>query len=140
MLVDTPYVRRPTSTFRKKLVNIVKQVKPTLHLQPIPRPFPKVQTWFARKDPVPRKLLSHVVYNVNCRDCTASYVGKMCRQVTRRFEQHGKQKSSFPYLPQQFNLNKPFSAIFTRATETKMALMRKVHIWYFIVWNKHIVI
>ncbi|CAF0809978.1 unnamed protein product [Rotaria sordida] len=79
-----------------------KQVKPTLHLQPIPRPFPKVQTLFARKDPVPRKLLSNVVYNVNCTGCSASYIRKTWRQVSRRFEEHGKMRLlSFP-PPQHF--------------------------------------
>jgi hypothetical protein len=92
LLVDIPYVSRPTSSFGKKLVNITKQVNPEFHLQPIPRPLPKVQTLFARKDPVPRELLSNVVYNVNCLDCSASYIGKTCRQVARRFVEHGREK------------------------------------------------
>ncbi|CAF3990194.1 unnamed protein product [Rotaria sordida] len=79
-----------------------KQVKPTLHLQPIPRPFPKVQTLFARKDPVPRKLLSNVVYNVNCTGCSASYIRKTWRQVSRRFEERGKMRLLSSPPPQHF--------------------------------------
>ncbi|CAF5057987.1 unnamed protein product, partial [Rotaria sp. Silwood1] len=77
-------------------------VKPTLHLQPIPRPFPKVLTLFARKDPVPRELLSNVVYNVNCTGCSAGYIGKTCRQVSRRFEEHGKVRLPSSPPPQHF--------------------------------------
>ena len=92
ILVDIPYVGRLTSTFGKKLINISKQAKPTSHVQPIPRPGPKIQTFFAKKDPIPKELLSNVVYKVNCTCCSASYIGKTCRQISRRFEEHGREK------------------------------------------------
>lgn len=92
VFVDIPFVGRPTTTFGKKLVNIAKQANPSLHVQPIPRPPPKIQTMFPRKDPIQRDLLSNVVYNVNCSDCSASYIGKTSRQVSRRFEEHGQEK------------------------------------------------
>lgn len=90
LLIDIPYVGRTTSLLGKKLVNIAKQVEPSFHVQPIPRPFPKIQSFFARKDPIPRQLLSNVVYNIPCSDCPASYIGKTCRQISRRFEEHGQ--------------------------------------------------
>jgi hypothetical protein len=94
ILVDLPYVGRPTTTLGKKLVHIAKQANPLVHVQPIPRPPSKIQTMLPRKDPIPRNLLSNVVYNVNCSDCSAGYIGKTCRQVSRRFEEHGKEKRS----------------------------------------------
>src|SRR5262249_54041001 len=41
------------------------------------------------KDPIPKDLKSGVVYQVNCADCDAFYIGKTIRQVTRRFKEHG---------------------------------------------------
>ena len=90
ILADIPFVGRPTISYGKKLVNIAKQVEPTFHIQPIYRTFPKVQSLFARKDPVPRQLLSNVVYNIPCVDCPAGYIGKTYRQVSRRLEEHGQ--------------------------------------------------
>ena len=91
ILVGIPYVGRLTSSLEKKWINIAKHVKPTLHVQPIPWPFPKVQTFFSRKDPIPRELLSNVVY-VRCTCCSASYIAKTCRQIIRRFAEHGKER------------------------------------------------
>lgn len=54
ILVDLPYVGRPTTTLGKKLVHIAKQANPSVHVQPITRPPPKIQTMLPRKDPIPR--------------------------------------------------------------------------------------
>jgi hypothetical protein len=89
VLVDVPYVGRPSLTLGKKLINIAKQIEPTFCVQPIQRPFPKIQSFFARKDPIPSSLVSNVVYRISCTDCSATYIGKTCRQVTRRFSEHG---------------------------------------------------
>ena len=89
LMVDVPFIGRPSLVLGKKFLNIAKQVEPTRHVQPILRPFPKVQRLFARKDPIPKSLLSNVVYNISCMDCSASYIGKTNRQITRRLEEHG---------------------------------------------------
>jgi hypothetical protein len=44
--------------------------------------------FFAQKDPVPRQLLSNMVYSVSCMGCPTSYIGKTCRQISQRFEEH----------------------------------------------------
>ena len=80
ILIDLPYVRRLTSTSGKKLINIVKEAKPTLHVQPISHSFSKVQTFFLQEKIVSKKLLSNVVYKVNCTCCSASYIGETCYQ------------------------------------------------------------
>lgn len=82
ILCDVPFVGRPSSAFGKKLINISKQIKPNIQLQPIPRPFPKLQSFFARKDPLPKESLSHVVYNVHCNSCPANNIGKTTRKIS----------------------------------------------------------
>ncbi|CAF4576950.1 unnamed protein product, partial [Rotaria sp. Silwood2] len=88
-LIDIPYTGKFTTTFGKKLISLVKQVCPQIHLQPIARPPPSAGTCFISKDPVPKNLQSGVVYQVNCADCDAFYIGKTIRQVTRRLKEHG---------------------------------------------------
>ena len=67
-------------------------------MQPIPRSFPSVQAMFPRKVRLPKELTSHVAYNTNCKDCSASYIGKTFRQLERRFAEHGKPKDIPPKL------------------------------------------
>ncbi|CAF1542476.1 unnamed protein product [Didymodactylos carnosus] len=70
-------------------MNLVKKVRPEIHIQPIPRPSPSVSTFFPVKDLIPKDLQSHIVYQLNCLDCEASYIGKTIRQIKRRLKEHG---------------------------------------------------
>jgi hypothetical protein len=89
LLIDIPYIGRPTTVLGKRLINLASQIRPQTHLQPIPRPPPTIQTSFPRKDPIPSYLQSHIVYNLECNNCQASYIGKTDRQALRRFREHG---------------------------------------------------
>ncbi|CAF4598635.1 unnamed protein product, partial [Rotaria sp. Silwood2] len=89
LLIDIPYVGRPTTVLGKRLINLASNIQPHIHLQPIPRPPPSLQALFPRKDPIPNYLQSHLVYNIKCNDCDASYIGKTNRQAIRRFREHG---------------------------------------------------
>ncbi|CAF1618816.1 unnamed protein product [Didymodactylos carnosus] len=70
-------------------MNLVKKVRPEIHIQPIPRPSPSVSTFFPVKDLILKDLQSHIVYQLNCLDCEASYIGKTIRQIKRRLKEHG---------------------------------------------------
>ena len=97
-LIDIPYVGCLTTSYGKKLINLAKPICPQVYIQPIPRPFPSVQAKFPRKDRLPKELTFHLVYNINCKDCSASYIGKIFRQPERRFAEHGKPKDIRPKL------------------------------------------
>ena len=88
LLVDIPYVGKPTKMLEKRLINLAAQIKPQVNLQPIPRPPPSIQTLFPRKCPVPKHLQSGIVYEIRCNNCNASYIGKTKRQAIRRIEEH----------------------------------------------------
>ena len=45
--------------------------------------------YFPVKNQLPNRLKSNVVYKLNCLDCDASYIGKTCRHVKKRFVEHG---------------------------------------------------
>ena len=91
-LIDIPYVGRLTASFGKKLVKLAKSISPQLHIQPVPRPLPSIQSFFPRKDAQPKNFASYIVYRVNCKKCPASYIGMTTRQAERRFIEHGKHK------------------------------------------------
>ena len=40
------------------------------------------------KSPIPKELRSHVVYQIDCSGCNASYVGQTCRHLTTRLTEH----------------------------------------------------
>ena len=116
-MVNVPFTGRLSLILGKKLMNIAKQVEPSLHVQPILRPFLKVQSLFARKDPIPKSLLSNVVYNISCMDCSASYIGKTNCQITRRFEEHGY-SISIDLSPLQSSQTPPLKSCPTPLTST----------------------
>ena len=89
VLVDIPFVGRPTSVFGKQLINLANHIDPRIKLQPIARPPPATKTFFPRKDPIPKQLQSRLVYKIQCNECSASYIGKTIRQAARRLPEHG---------------------------------------------------
>ncbi|CAF1659013.1 unnamed protein product [Adineta ricciae] len=92
LLIDIPFVGRPSIVLGKKLINFVKQTRPDIKLQPIPRPPPSVQQQLPRKDPVQKHLQSHLVYQIQCMDCDATYIGKTIRHAITRHIEHGAPK------------------------------------------------
>ena len=94
LLVDIPFVGRPTAILGRRLSNIAKQVRPDITLQPIPRSFPTIQKLFPRKDPVDKNLQANIVYKIHCEECPAKYIGKTWRQATRRHVAHGAASTS----------------------------------------------
>ncbi|CAF1262110.1 unnamed protein product, partial [Adineta ricciae] len=104
-LIDIPYTGQPTLTLGKKLINIVKQVRPDIVLQPIPRPAPKIQTIFPRKDSLDKNLQANIVYKIACKNCSDEYIGKTYRQAIRRHIEHGasptliRSRQQIPNIP-----------------------------------------
>ncbi|CAF1553686.1 unnamed protein product [Adineta ricciae] len=96
LLVDIPFVGRPSFVLGKKLINFVKQTRPDIKLQPIPRPPLSVQQQLPRKDPIQKDLQSHLVYEIHCKDCDAKYIGKTIRHAITRHTEHGAPKHSHP--------------------------------------------
>jgi hypothetical protein len=71
LLIDIPYVGRPIVVLGKRLIKITSKIHPQLKLQPIPRPPPAVRDLLPQKDPIPKDIQSHLVYEIKCQDCNA---------------------------------------------------------------------
>ena len=93
IFIDIPYIGRPTEILGKRIINIAKQLNPQLQLYPIHRPPPSISKSFPTKDLVPKELQSNIVYQINCSNCDASYIGKTIRQASRRLQEHSGSSS-----------------------------------------------
>ncbi|CAF1004927.1 unnamed protein product [Rotaria magnacalcarata] len=107
----------------------------------MPHPFPKVQSFFLRKDPSPRQLLSNVVYNVPCDDCSVSYIAaSQCSQkaipivvstitttttTTEKVEPH-RTKRNKPIVDYAMN-EKLFDLAIKEPTPAKKVIRSAVH-------------
>ena len=102
IVVDVPYVSRATKRLETELKKLATKMKPTAEIRVISRPPQKVGQYFRSKDEIPIDMKDNVVYKLNCSSCTASYIGKTLRQVSRRLKEHGapppKQKEPMPVL------------------------------------------
>ena len=89
IFIDLPFIGKETKTLGKKVINLVKNVRPDLHIQPIPRPPPSVGNFFPQKDKIQKDAQSNIVYLISCRNCNENYIGKTVRQASRRHHEHG---------------------------------------------------
>jgi hypothetical protein len=87
--VDLPFIGEPSKVLKKQLSKITKSIDPEISFQAIERPPLSLVRYFPIKDQIPNLLKSNVVYKLNCSNCDASYIGKTCRHVKKRFLEHG---------------------------------------------------
>ncbi|CAF1689061.1 unnamed protein product, partial [Adineta ricciae] len=80
---------KATDVFKKQITKLTKAIDPNVDLQPIQRPSCSLSQYFPLKDPIPKLIKSRVVYELNCSDCDATYIGKTVRHVSRRLHEHG---------------------------------------------------
>ncbi|CAF4429218.1 unnamed protein product, partial [Rotaria magnacalcarata] len=49
VFMDLPFIGIETKTLGKKIIDLAKNIRPDLHIQPIPRPPPAITTFFPQK-------------------------------------------------------------------------------------------
>ncbi|CAF4558442.1 unnamed protein product, partial [Rotaria sp. Silwood2] len=110
IFIDLPFIRNETKILGEKVINLAKNIRPDLHIQPIPRPPPTISTFFPQKDKIGKNAQSNIVYMISCLECNESYLGKTIRQASRRYQGHGAPQQ--PKLP-------PISQIATSAVDNQ---------------------
>lgn len=96
IFIDVPFIGNETKILGKKIINLAKNIRPDLHIQPIPRPPPAITTFFTQKDKTPKDCQSNIVYMISCSECNENYIGKTIRQASRRHQEHGAPQQSKP--------------------------------------------
>ena len=89
IMIDVPFVGKPTQQFIKDISKLARKIKPTTQFIAVPRPPQAVRQFFKNKDNTPKDLQSNIIYEVKCSDCSATYIGKTRRQACRRLKEHG---------------------------------------------------
>ncbi|CAF5208631.1 unnamed protein product, partial [Rotaria magnacalcarata] len=62
--IDLPFIGIETKTLGKKNIGLAKNIRPDLHIQPIPRPPPAITTFFPQKDKINKNAQSNIVYSI----------------------------------------------------------------------------
>ena len=76
------YRGRATDNLLRKMKQMNSQIKPVLTLRKLKTALPSL------KPPVPKKIRSRVVYQIECPGCNASYVGQTVRHLNTRYAEH----------------------------------------------------
>ena len=81
--VTIPYVRGTSEAIRRALapLDIRTQFRPTTTLRKL---------LVHVKDPVPMEMMTGVVYQIGCQDCSATYVGQTGRSLAQRMKERAK--------------------------------------------------
>jgi hypothetical protein len=89
IVINVPFTDKSTKIFIKEITKLANQINPTTQVIPIQRPPEAVRQLFKNKDQLPKDTQSNLVYQLNCTNCSATYIGKTCRQASRRLKEHG---------------------------------------------------
>jgi hypothetical protein len=73
---------------------------------------------FNTKDPVPTDLRSGVVYEAACSQCNHNYIGKTCRHLQTRINEHLSELRKFVFSPIQPSSATPVQIILSSTTTT----------------------
>lgn len=84
-----PYLGEHLSKiFKRKLLNFIAENYPQIDLRIIFHNQNCIQNYFKFKDRLPLSLVSSLVYQYTCRECSAAYIGETRKQMKVRTSQH----------------------------------------------------
>ena len=119
--IEVPYLGRASYMYAKKLHSIIQQNNPTSELRVIYRARNCTQKFFPNKDALAPLQQSGVVYQIACKDCHKTYIGKTIRQSSRRVDEHRKDVAkatvhikNASYFPRKSKTRNPTSTKITR--------------------------
>ncbi len=82
-----PYLNSKVEEFGFNLESLIKKFYKTVRLKVVFETANDIGECFPFTS-LPIHMQSHVVYHLKCLDCDADYIGKLSRQIVRRFEEH----------------------------------------------------
>ena len=83
-----PFTGACSLQIRTKLIKLVSSYFPQINFRVVLKPGKRLSTFFQFKDPIPKFLKSHVVYQFKCQCCTALYNGQTRRQLHTCISEH----------------------------------------------------
>ena len=92
-----PFCGDSSLKLKRQLVRIYRAVAPWISITVVFQPINKLASLSRLKEPVPILKRSNVVYQVNCSDCNAFYIGMTTRRLHQRLSEHASQSASALY-------------------------------------------
>ena len=82
---------------QRQLTRLLQAVSPSTTLRVVLQPVVRLGLLSHLKSPIATLSRSHVIYQVNCNDCTEFYIGKTVRRLSQRLAEHKKESNSAIY-------------------------------------------
>jgi hypothetical protein len=89
-----PYFNDKMEEYGERLRKLVTDYNPEIDFRLMFKCPLTISNLFSFKDKTPKLLRSLVVYRIGCKDCREFYIGKTCRCLCRRIEEHKKWKGT----------------------------------------------
>ena len=86
--IKLPFLGPQTYIAKRKLSALITKFYPHVSIRFIITPSSTVQIFFSFKDKLPSSLVSSVIYEYSCRQCSATYIGETRKQLKVRVSQH----------------------------------------------------
>ena len=83
--LSLPWKGEASQTLCRTIKTLVTQTYFAAHFIPV---FTTIRAFTVRKDVLPSHLLSHLVYQFECRNCDSRYVGRTLQHLSARIKQH----------------------------------------------------
>ena len=135
-----PYIGEYSKVCAKKLKKLCKTFcKEDTDIKLVFTAF-KLARMFSTKDPVPKNLLSSVIYKFVCAGCESSYIGQTGRHISTRIKEHlstDKKSHVFKHLAKNANCKTSTSdSCFSILDRASTEYERKVKEGLYIGWEK----
>ena len=101
VVLRVPYYGKTSEIFGKRVVAAVAKQYPLKRIRVVHDLTSRIGQHFNTKDPVPTDLRSGVVYEAACSQCNDNYIGKTCRHLQTRINEHLFELRKFVSSPVQ---------------------------------------
>ncbi|CAF4174541.1 unnamed protein product, partial [Adineta steineri] len=86
--IQIPFIGTPSYKYGKRLKSLITQYNPSTDVRVIYKTTNETRQYFPTKDKLKPSQKSGVVYQISCRGCNDTYIGKTIRQTFRRCNEH----------------------------------------------------
>jgi hypothetical protein len=100
-VLRVPYYGEPSEIFGKRVVAAVAKQYPLKKVRTVYDLTSRIGQYFNTKDPIPTDLRSGIVYEVVFSQCNVNYIGKTCRHLQTRVNEHLAELQRFVFSPVQ---------------------------------------
>ena len=88
VVLRVPYYGNPSQIYAKRVIAAVKNQYPSKKVRVVYDVKARIGQSFTTKDFIPNELKSGIVYEATCSVCDDKYIGRTCRRLETRINEH----------------------------------------------------